>query len=163
REIDPGTLLAQQILERDRRRHRAVALTRYRHLAVPDEAAGAVDHLVDLVGREAHRQPLGVDARDEVALVDPQQPQFDLVDIDRGQRQPRTVLPGQDIAGAREADLRLAVGDDNAGREFLAQLLAGRGREPAQHFHVVNRTVPQAVEAQGIAVGGDDAVELWFA
>src|SRR6516225_2835070 len=62
REIDAGTLLAQQVLERDRRRRRAVALTGYRHLALPDEAAAAVDDLVDLIGRKAHRQPLGVNA-----------------------------------------------------------------------------------------------------
>src|SRR4029077_12807784 len=123
-------------------------LARYRHLALPDEAPGAVDDLVDLVGGKAHRQPFGVDARDKVALVDPQQPQFDLVDIDRGHRQPRGALPWQYVASARKTDLRLAVGNHDPRREFLPHLLAGGGREPAEDVDVVDRAVLQAVEAQ---------------
>ena len=138
---------------------RAVALAGDRHLAFPDEAAGAVDDFVDLVGRKAHRQPLGVDARDEVALVDPQQPQFDLVDIDRGQRQPRGALLGQYIAGAGKAQLRLAVGNDDPRRKCLAQAFAGGGREAGEDFDVVDAAMLHAVEAHRVAAGGHDAVE----
>ena len=54
-------------------------------------------------------------------------------------------------------------GIDDPGREFLAHLLAGRGREPGEDFNVVDRAVLHAIEAQRIAAGGDDAVELWLA
>ena len=140
-----------------------VALAGDGHLALPNKAAGAVDDLVDLIGRKIHRQPLGIDARDEVALVDLEQPQLDLVDIDRSQRQPRAALFRQHITGAGETDLRLAVGHDDAGREGLAQALAGRRRQPGEHLDTVDPAMLHAVEAQRIAARGDNAVELGLA
>ena len=69
----------------------------------------------------------------------------------------------QHVAGAGKAELRLAVRNDDPGREFLSHLLAGRGREPAEDLDVVDRAVLHAVEAQRVVAGGDDAVELGLA
>ncbi len=158
-EIDAGPLFMEHVLQGDGRRDRTVALAGDSHLSFPDEAAGAVDDFVDLVRRKAHRQPLGVEARDEVALVDPQQAQFDLVEINCGQRQPRRALFGQHIAGAGKAQLRLAVGNDDPRRERLAQALAGSGREAGEDFDLIGAAMLHAVEAHRVAAGGHDAVE----
>jgi hypothetical protein len=153
----------QHVLQGDRGDDGAVARTGNRHLALPDEAAGLVDDLVDIVGAEAHRQLVGVDARDEVALIDPHQPELDPVEIDRRHRQPGAALARQHIAGAGEADRRLAIGDDDPALEGVRHGFARRGGEAGEQFDLIGLAVFQAVEAQRVATRGDDAVEGRFA
>ena len=114
-------------------------------------------------GVEFHREFFGVEARHQVAFIDPQQPNLDPVEIDGRDRQPGGIPLRQDIAGSGKADRRLAVRDDDARGKGFGGLLPGLGRKAGEQPQFIGFAVSQSVDAERVAADRHDAVETGLA
>ena len=123
--------------------------------AFPDQGAQGGLDLVGAVAGKILAHQVRQQGPDQAPLVDVVEPEADLVDVHRLERQPLAARLRQDVALAGEADPRPPVGDGQASPLRLLQHHSGRRRQARLDLETVAPAVAQAAEAEPLAPGRD--------